>query len=85
MIAKTKIGTLNDILGSRSRAIFSHRVNFETIDYNNLDDMKLWCEEHCKSIWRSNTVHALYFQFENDHDAMMFMLRWGSAGGNKLR
>ena len=85
MIAKTKIGTLDDILRSRSRAIFAYRVNFDSIGYENLEPMKEWCEQNCKSIWRAQHTHALYFQFENDYDATMFMLRWGGAPGNKLK
>ena len=81
----TKIGSLNEILGSRSRSVFLHRVNFESISYDNLEQMKSWCEDNCKSIWRCNHTYALYFQFESDHDAMMFMLRWGGAPGNSLK
>jgi hypothetical protein len=47
--------------------------------------MKQWCEDNCKSIWRCEHFHALYFQFENDYDATMFMLKWGTKEGNKLR
>ena len=47
--------------------------------------MKWWCEENCQGLWRSETIHALYWQFEQERDAMLFMLRWGSAEGNKLK
>jgi hypothetical protein len=79
------VTTLNEILATRARAIFPHRVNFHTIGYKSLDDMRAWCENNCKGIWRLEHVHALYFQFSDDHDATMFMLRWGGAEGNKLK
>ena len=47
--------------------------------------MEDWCRENCSGIWRNHTIHALYWQFEQERDAMMFMLRWGSAEGNKLK
>lgn len=84
-LAKTKIGTLNDILASRSRSVFSHRINFDTVGYDNIPKMKEWCEQNCSSLWRCEIYYALYFQFEDEKDATMFMLRWGSAEGNKLR
>ena len=82
---KTKVTTLNEILATRARAIFPYRINFDVIDYHNLSDMKQWCEDNCKGIWRCEHFHALYFQFSDDYDATMFMLRWGTANGNKLR
>jgi hypothetical protein len=81
----TKIGTLNEILATRAKMIFPHRVDFDVIGYQMLPTMKQWCEDNCTSIWRCESFHALYFQFEDDRDAMMFMLKWGSAPGNKLR
>ena len=84
-MAKTKIGTLNEILGTRSRAVFPYRINFDYIGYGLLPEMKQWCEDNCKSIWRCEHFHALYFQFENDYDATMFMLKWGTREGNKLK
>jgi len=80
-----KVGSVNEILATRARATFSHRINFETILLTNKDKMKAWCEENCEGIWRSETYHALYFQFELERDAVMFMLRWGTAEGNKLK
>jgi hypothetical protein len=80
-----KIATLNNILATRARATFSHRVNFDNIGYETLPKMKEWCEENCLGLWRCEATHALYFQFENDREATMFMLRWGGAEGNKLK
>lgn len=80
-----KIGSVNEILATRARATFSHRINFDVIDYHNLSKMNQWCEENCQGLWRAETYHALYFQFAEERDATMFMLRWGTAGGNKLR
>jgi hypothetical protein len=80
-----KTATLNNILATRARATFSHRINFQEVEYLTLPKMKEWCEENCTGLWRNEQVHAIYFQFENDHDATMFMLRWGGAEGNKLK
>ena len=85
MMAGTKVGSLNNILGTRSRAIFPHRVNFDRVGYDTLPLMKAWCETHCKSIWRIEQIHAIYFQFEDDYDATMFLLKWATAEGNKLK
>jgi hypothetical protein len=80
-----RVGSVNEILATRSRATFSHRINFDTIGYKSLDLMREWCPDNCTGLWRLEHVHALYFQFENDRDATMFMLRWGGAEGNKLK
>lgn len=80
-----KIARIEDILATRSRATFSHRINFNTIGYDNIDSMRDWCQQHCQGLWRCETNHALYWQFELDTDATMFMLRWGGAAGNSLR
>lgn len=82
---KTKVTTLNDILATRARAIFPYRVNFQTVGYETLPAMMQWCEFNCKGIWRNEQVHSLYFQFSDDHDAIMFMLKWGTASGNVLK
>lgn len=84
-MAKTKIATLNDILATRARAIFPYRVNFDQINLGTLKDMKEWCDGHCRGIWRNEQVHALYFQFSDDYDATMFMLKWGGVEGTKLK
>jgi hypothetical protein len=80
-----KIASIQEILSTRVRATFSHRINFESIGYSNLDPMRDWCSEKCHGLWRCETTHALYWQFEDEKDATMFMLRWGTAEGNKLR
>jgi hypothetical protein len=85
VMAKTKISTLQDILSSRARATFSHRINFDKIVFANLDSMRSWCNDNCTGLWRCEANHALYFQFEESRDATMFMLRWGGAEGNKLK
>jgi hypothetical protein len=85
VMANTKVGTLSEILSTRSRAIFPYRINFENIGLEALTKMKEWCEENCKGLWRCEQFFALYFQFENNYDATMFMLRWGTAEGNKLK
>jgi hypothetical protein len=80
-----KTATINDIMATRSRAIFSHRINFQTVGYETLPEMKQWCEDNCIGLWRNEQVHAIYWQFENEKDATMFMLRWGTSEGNKLK
>lgn len=80
-----KISRIEHVLATRSRATFSHRINFQTVGYDNLDAMREWCHEHCQRLWRCETQHALYWQFEDEQDAMMFMLRWGTAAGNTLK
>jgi hypothetical protein len=84
-MVKTKVATLNELLATRARAVFPYRVNFDKLGYENLPLMKSWCENNCKSIWRCESTHALYFQFEDDYDATMFMLRWSTAEGNLLK
>lgn len=81
-----ELGTkLKQILATRARATFSHRVDFQTVGYLNVDQMKWWCEENCKGLWRCEIHHALYWQFEEEKEAMMFMLRWSSADGNQIK
>ena len=80
-----KIASINDILATRARATFSHRVNFDRIGYDNLDSMRSWCHEKCTGLWRCESHYALYFQFEESRDATMFMLRWGGAEGNQIK
>lgn len=85
MAPATKVASLSQILASRARATFRYRINFESIGYTNLTTMEQWCEENCKGLWRSHNTHALYFQFDDDYDATMFMLRWGGASGNTVK
>lgn len=84
-MALISLPNVKQILATRARATFSHRINFETVGYLNIDQMKWWCEENCQGIWKSETHHALYWQFELEQDAMMFMLKWSGAEGNKLK
>jgi len=79
------ITTLNEILATRARATFSHRINFDNIRQGNVKPMNEWCETNCLGLWRSETYHALYWQFDDERDATMFMLRWGQAEGNRLK
>ena len=80
-----KIASLNEILATRAKAKFAHRVNFDYIAYNNLDTMSKWCEDNCEGLWHVHHTHAIYWQFEEEKDAIMFMLRWGGSQGNKLK
>ena len=80
LIAKTKIANLREVLATRTRQTFPYRINFNQISIAELDEMKNWCEEKCKGVWRCESYHALYFQFEDDYDAMLFNLKFGSRG-----
>ena len=80
-----RVATVQEIMATRARATFSHRINFDKLGYETLPQMKQWCEEKCEGLWRCESYHALYFQFENERDATMFMLRWGTAKGNELK
>jgi hypothetical protein len=84
---ETKLRTVSiqEILATRARATFNYRVNFDSILRDNVEVMQQWCEKNCEGLWRCETHFALYFQFEEEKDATMFMLRWGTANGNKLK
>lgn len=77
--------SLSQVLATRARAMFPYRINFQTVGYQTLPLMKSWCEVNCKGLWRCESHYALYFQFENEYDATMFMLRWSTAEGNELK
>jgi maleate cis-trans isomerase len=80
-----EIASLREIMATRARAVFSHRINFADISHENLEKMEQWCLDNCEGLWDKHTQFALYFRFEEERDATMFMLRWGSAEGNRLR
>ena len=77
--------SLSQVLATRARASFNYRINFQTVGYLMLDKMNRWCEKNCEGLWRSQSQFALYWQFEYEKDATLFMLRWGGAEGNKLK
>jgi len=81
----TKVATIGEVLATRARAVFPYRINFKSSGLHKSSTDEILCDNNCKSIWRNEQVHAIYFQFENDYDATMFMLRWGSAEGNELK
>ena len=80
-----KTASLDEVLLTRAREIWTHRINFDIISIENKELMKQWCEQNCRGIWRSETYFALYWQFTDAQDATMFALRWGTAEGNKLK
>ena len=80
-----ELASLREILATRARMVFSHRINFDEVSKENLEKMKEWCEANCQGLWDCHTQYAVYFRFEEERDATMFMLRWGSAEGNRLR
>lgn len=82
---KLKIASIDEVMLTRARSVFSHRVNFAYVSLENKHAMNNWCELNCKGIWRSENFYALYWQFTDEYDATMFMLRWGGAEGNKLK
>jgi hypothetical protein len=80
-----KLSNLQEVMATRARATFSYRINFQTVGHDTLIKMKEWSAENCQGLWRCESYHALYWQFEDEHDAMMFMLRWSGAEGNTLK
>jgi hypothetical protein len=80
VMAKTKLGTIDEVLSTRVRAVFPYRVNFDQINVAQIEEMAVWCINNCRALWREEHYHALYFQFEDDYDAMMFMLKFGGRG-----
>ena len=80
VMAGTKVSTLGELLATRARATFPYRVNFNNITHNQIEEMAVWCINNCKALWREEHFHALYFQFADDQDAMMFMLKFGGRG-----
>ena len=85
MAANTNIGSISEILATRTKMNYRYRINFSSIALENVEQMKQWCHENCKESWHSHTTFALYWQFDSEKDATMFMLRWGTARGNQLR
>lgn len=76
---------LGEVLATRVRATFPYRINFNKVDYHNLQPMKNWLATNCKGTYNFELVHAIYVQFVEEQDATMFMLRWGNAKGNELK
>ena len=37
---------LNEILASRVKTKFAHRINFDEIGYDNHNEMKAWCKKN---------------------------------------
>lgn len=80
ILQRNKSASLREVLATRVRQTFPYRINFDMISIAELNEMQTWCEEKCKGVWRCESYHALYFQFEDDYDAMMFNLKFGSRG-----
>lgn len=72
------IPSVREVLATRARASFPYRVDFNKPNVVEFAKMQSWCDKNCKGIWRSNSNYAYYFQFEDEYDATMFMLKWGS-------
>jgi hypothetical protein len=79
-MAGTKIATLDAILVTRAKIKFPYRINFDGITHNQIEEMAVWCINNCTDLWREEHYYALYFQFADERDAMMFMLKWGGVG-----
>jgi hypothetical protein len=80
VMAGTKVATLDQLLSTRVRTVYPYRVNFDGITRDQIQEMDSWCTDNCKEIWREEHHYAHYFQFTDEHDAMMFMLKFGSRG-----
>lgn len=73
-----KVGSMNEILGTRVKIKYPHRVDFNTgLTNGKIDDIKKWCDDNCKGIWNLHTAWACYIQFTDERDALLFALRWG--------
>ncbi len=75
-MAKTKIATLEEILATRVKQQWMYRVDINA-NTHELKEMSDWCQTKTTGKWRYNERIVDYFQFENDSDAMMFMLKFG--------
>ena len=78
MHAKTKIGTLEEILATREKMVFPHRINLPKSNSHSMNEMKEWCTTNCTGLWKGTQIFVQYFQFTESKDAIMFALRWGS-------
>lgn len=80
MVQANKVASLNDILATRMKMSFRYRVDFSEFGYEDFHKAKAWCESNCAGIWNVEQTHALYFQFDEELDATMFMLKWSGKG-----
>lgn len=81
MQAGTKIATLGQLLATRVKVTWPYRINLRVNSAAELDKMRDWCENHAKGKWRVSTEFIDYFQFQDDADAVMFMLKFGGSRG----
>lgn len=72
-----RTGSLQEILATRVRTTYPYRVNFKSLTSEEFINREKWCQSNCKGIWRGHRNFAEYFQFQEDSDAIMFMLKWG--------
>lgn len=79
MAAGTKIATLEQILATRVKVMWPYRINLHQASAADLDAMYEWCTAHTAGKWRVSTEFADYFQFQEDQDAVMFMLKYGGS------
>ena len=70
---------IRKILATRARTKFAHRVDFKDLQQSRVDEMTQWCEKNCQGLWNSHNRFAHYFQFDNERDAMLFMLKYGQG------
>ena len=80
-----KTATFEEILATRARAFYRYRVNFTSVSLDNVKKMNRWCDENCQGMWHSESYFALYWQFEEEKDATMFMLKWANFEGNVVK
>ena len=73
-----KIATLESIIATRVKQAWQYRVDINATREER-NKMVAWCHSNVKGAWRSNEVFVDYFHFENDADAMMFMLKFGGS------
>lgn len=79
MIAGTKIASLDQLLATRAKVVWPHRINLDQPSANQRNAMYKWCEGNVKGMWRMSSEFADYFQFADERDAIMFMLKFGGS------
>jgi len=82
MIAGTKIASLDQLLATRAKMTWPYRINLQQPSLRQRDAMYAWCENNLKGMWRMSSEFANYFQFAEERDAIMFMLKFGGARAN---
>ena len=82
MQAGTKVATLEQLLATRAKVTWPFRINFNMPTRAEVHKMYAWCETNAVGKWNASTEFADYFQFQDERDAVMFMLKFGGTRGS---